>query len=379
MNDQTPEYPRSDPQITVAVEPVVTEQGWVPGVAGPPRSSAAPGPCPHRIRWRDLKTTWKLLFAAIAVLVSGTLPLAFIGLFVAGGLFVAVGIAESDTLALIFAVILAAAVTPLLVGFVSYVRIWRRLHRPGLLVCVLTTVATLLMAGGAGAAAIATPDVWVIALVIPPLALVVVLWYFRAVLYPRSTCADYPWFPARVLTLLRVDPGSAVRYDEPSFRIEDCPHVVRFRDLRTRHLIVAIGFSVLYFFYQIAFGAEIIFWLQALLDASGNGRETAVMAIGGLVFLPLAIVGCFEFSARAKRLHRASTPVYVLAISGFVGSAALAVWMAATLGDPLFYWLAVPAVVPVLSATSAASALTKRSECRSNPGLPQKIVAMLKA
>jgi hypothetical protein len=378
MNDHTPDLLRRDPHISVeAAEPeTVPATGWV---APARRTLPAPVPnayCHHHIRFRHLRARgWLQFIGAIAALTANWLVVS-IGV-VAGTVALVLALFDGTGSLVFVAFLLAFGAALMAVGNVALAVTWGRFHRPSDTVIVLDSIGFLLFSCGIVLFA-ARSGVPVLALLAVPGAVVTaMLWRFRSVLYHRSSCADYPWFPPSVLAILREHRVETVDVAAESW-IEACTHVVRFRDLRPRHRIAGIGFSMLYVVYLLAFAVELIALLGLWAGSFITGREAVALTVVAVVSLPLVIVGLVEYFARAKRLHRAPTPVYVLAISGFVGSAALAAWMAMITHDLLFYGFAALAVVPVLSATSAARSLTRRSECRSNPGLPPKIQEMLK-
>lgn len=204
--DYHPQGPdRPDPLITVEPAPFASEAGNDPGWAHArhiaPFRVVAPGECPHRVRVRDLKASRKIVFLLAALPVYGSALLSLVGMPF-GGLMVGMGAADSDLTMLVVGAVMAALAAALVFGFVACVRVWRRLHRPGLLVCVLSSAVLplALFFGGALAFGFSLPWLLVAA---PPVAPMIVLWYFRAVLHPRETCANYPWLPLKILAMLK--------------------------------------------------------------------------------------------------------------------------------------------------------------------------------
>lgn len=196
------------PEPLITVEPAPFSPGtdrdpeWAHArYAAAPRN-VLPGRCPHRVRVRDLKASKRFVFMLVAPLLYGSLLEGGAGLLF-GGVMVGLAIDESAPAALILGSIFLLLAAALVFGFVGCVVAWRGLHRPGLPVCVLSTVvpplilvfvALVLLGGG--------PAVLVV-LVVAPVVPMIVLWYFRAVLNSRSTCAHYPWLPMKIARMIR--------------------------------------------------------------------------------------------------------------------------------------------------------------------------------
>lgn len=195
---------RPDPLITVEPAPfapgAAQDAGWARLGAADPQA-IAPGGCPHRVRVRELKAPMQILFTVTALLVCGSALVALAGLLFTG---VMVGIAIGDwhPVGYVLLPLLAGLFGQMLFGFIACVRVWRRLHRPGLLVCVLSTIAPpLVLAFVALIADSTTP--WLMLAVVPPVAPMIVLWYCRSALYSARTCAGHPWLPPQIHAMRR--------------------------------------------------------------------------------------------------------------------------------------------------------------------------------
>lgn len=210
MDSEPPDAALPGPRITVEPAPFEpgagADTGWAHGRRAANRAApfrvVAPGECPHRLSVRDLKGSNRIAFVLAAVPVFGTALQSLLSL-VFGGVMVGIGFGESDATMLLVGSAMAVLAAMLVVGFVACVRTWRGLHRPELAVCVLGTIAPPLILAFVAMLAYGGGWPWLMPLVVPPVAPMLVLWYFRTVLHSRETCADYPWLPARILAMRR--------------------------------------------------------------------------------------------------------------------------------------------------------------------------------
>jgi hypothetical protein len=163
---------------------------------------AVPVECPHRVTVWDLKGSNQIVFAVAALLVFASGLLGFAGLAIAVSAAI-VSMVEPDVRSFITFVALTLLTRMLIAGFLACVRVWKRLHRPDLIALGLSVIAPLgvfamvafMMTHGAPA--------WVLLLGVPPVAVTVVLGYFRAVLYHPGTCGYHPWLPVRIQQLVK--------------------------------------------------------------------------------------------------------------------------------------------------------------------------------
>ncbi|MFG3341701.1 hypothetical protein [Glycomyces sp. NPDC048151] len=201
------EAARPDPLITVEAAPpdAGEDAGWIRGrraaeFRAPSRLVVAPGECPHRVRVRDLQGPTQIAFVLAAVPVFGS-ALMSLGSLLFGGVMVGMGVDGPDATMIVVGAVMAFLAAVLLFGAVVCVRVWRGLHRPGLAVCVSSTAAPPLILVFVALLAFGGGQPWLMLLVAPPVGPMIVLWYFRAVLHPRETCADYPWLPSDLLRM----------------------------------------------------------------------------------------------------------------------------------------------------------------------------------
>lgn len=199
----------NQPDPHIFVEPAPFESGagadpaWARGrdaVQRPP--VVVPGQCPHRVRWRDLKAASRAVFVLVAVLVFTSLLEAAFGLLF-GGVMLAAGIDMSELSMVVLGPAIVVMAAMLLVGFLACAGAWRRLHEPGRFGCVLSTIASPLVLVFLGLWAIGSGWPWLMLFVAPPVAPMIVLWWFRSATYSRETCASYPWLPPRLAALRR--------------------------------------------------------------------------------------------------------------------------------------------------------------------------------
>jgi hypothetical protein len=207
MDSEPPEAAMPGPLITVEPAPFESdageESGWAHGRRVAAYRAVAPGECPHRISVRDLQGSKQIVFLLAAVPVYGSALQSLLSL-VFGGVMIGKGFGESDAMMILVGSVMAVLAATLVVGFVACVRVWRGLHRPELAVCVLSTVVSPLILAFVAALAYGGGWPWLMLLVVPPVAPMLVLWYFRTVLHSRETCAGYPWLPASILAMRRV-------------------------------------------------------------------------------------------------------------------------------------------------------------------------------
>jgi hypothetical protein len=202
MDTNSREAAPPDPLITVEPAPS-GHRGvdWTPVQDTGPYPILAPGPCPHRVRVRDLKASSKIVFTLTVPLMYGSALLGFAGL-IFGLVMTGAGFAKAEPALFMIGPILVVVTVVLGCGFVVCLRVWRSLHKPGRLVCVLNTIAPAMflvlaafLIGGGG-------PMWLLLFALPPMVTTTILWFFHAVLYPSGTCGAYPWLPAKIQRLL---------------------------------------------------------------------------------------------------------------------------------------------------------------------------------
>ncbi|HEX2145689.1 MAG TPA: hypothetical protein VHG10_14405, partial [Glycomyces sp.] len=374
-------------ELQISVEPAAAppDGDRAPGWTEAATVTRAPEPfraaaCTHRVKVRELRSRGVLLWMLGVLMIVGTgfvaLTAVFVGLEVFGSDPGVDLLLQSAVLAMTAGGVLSV------VDVATLVRSWRRLHRPSLPMLAVSSVGTALLLLGVLILSFGIERFWLAAFAVPALVVNQLLWYLRSVLYGRSTCRTWPGLSARARTMLRHDPGPmAVRIavERPDeFRIEDCPHQVKFREVRPVGQVIGVVYTVLYLAYTLGF------WLLALdlltnHDRLARGGVERWAIIGGLVAIALNVGGWLELKARSKRLHRASLGVYALAFAGCLGTGATAICVAVVLDRPIFYGEALLAIVMAHWAFSAMVALKPRSACRADPELPPKLQTILKA
>lgn len=206
MDSEPPVAAMPGPIITVEPAPFEPgageDPGWAHGRLAASYRAVAPGACPHRVRVRDLKGHMQFVFLVVVLLVYGS-GLLSLGSLLFGGVMVGMSVGEADAVMLLVGSVMATLAAALVFGFVACVRVWRGLHQPGLAVCVLSTVAPPLILLFVAMLAFGGGLPWLMLLVVPPVAPMIALWYFRAVLYPRETCAGHPRLPTTIIAKLR--------------------------------------------------------------------------------------------------------------------------------------------------------------------------------
>jgi hypothetical protein len=204
MDTNSLEAAPPDPLITVEPAPSGHRGAdWThaQNAAPIPVPVVVPAECPHRVKARDLKASNKLVFAIAAILVyaSGFLGFASLPFAVAAAI---VSMLKPDVKSFIAFVALTLLTRMLIAGFFACLRVWKRLHRPDLIAFALGTIAPAAVFAIIGFMLTRGGPAWVLLFGVPPVAVMIVLWYFRAVLYPRETCANYPWLPASFMKQL---------------------------------------------------------------------------------------------------------------------------------------------------------------------------------
>jgi hypothetical protein len=193
------------PEPLITVEPAPSEDrgaDWAHAQHLGPHPVAPPGRCPHRVRVRDLKASSKIVFTLTVPLMCGSALLGFAGL-IFGLLMTGAGFAKAEPALFIIGPIIVVASAVFESGFIVCVRVWRGLHKPGRLVCVLNTVAPAMLLMLAAFLKLGGGPAWLFLFGVPPMAVMVVLWYFRAVLYHPGTCGYHPWLPVRIQQLVK--------------------------------------------------------------------------------------------------------------------------------------------------------------------------------
>ncbi|THV21685.1 hypothetical protein [Glycomyces paridis] len=214
MHIEPLEPARTEPRITVEAAPAEADGGV--GARSAREGRPTRSLCPHRIRLRDLRAGPVAVFAVAAPLVFAAMAVAAATLLIAAVLG-ALGVDRSEPAMLVAAVFLAALAAQFALGAAACVRAWRRLHRPGVLGCVLTTVAAGVFPLIVGVVAAGNGWAWLTLVVVPPLATMTVLWYLRSATLDRATCVQYPWPPPRLQSLLKPRPPAAQEERSPYF------------------------------------------------------------------------------------------------------------------------------------------------------------------
>lgn len=328
------------------------------------------------------------MFALASAMVAVTAVEAIAG-FTAGAAGLIWGSAESDGFVAAVSIGALLASVLLAVAAVAAVRNWTRLHRPGRAVAWLGVAGFLVPMAGLSVYLSDEYRSWAYALVVPPIFVSWALSYLRSVLHERATCRSHPDLPPHIRAMLRHVPeptpptaagaaaiSAATESDE--FRIEDCPHFVKLGDLRPRYQVQGVVFSVLYLLYW--FGAVAL--AGQILINLGNAVHTAVETVSVALAVPfmlaMVVLSNKDLAARSKRVHKSSADVTVWNLLGYAATLGTAIW-ATRLGSPLPLVLAVLAFILATDAVNAATSLTYRSECRTNPELPPAIRAMLRS
>jgi hypothetical protein len=163
---------------------------------------AAPVECPHRVKVRDLKGANQIVFAVAAPLVfaSGLLGFAALPFAIAAAI---VSTVEPEVPSFIGSEVLALIAWMLIAGFLACLRVWKQLHRPDMTACVSSAIASAAMFAAFAFMMTHGSPAWMLLFGVPPVAVMVVLWYFRAVLYHPSTCGYHPWLPVRIQQLVK--------------------------------------------------------------------------------------------------------------------------------------------------------------------------------
>lgn len=201
--------PQARPDPLIYVEPAPFEPGVGEGPEATPRvrdtallAPAAAFRCPHRVHWWDLKVADRIGFVLVALLVYAAMVLALAGLPF-GFLMAVTGLAERSLVGSVVGSAIVAIGALLLAGAVTCHRVWRRLHRPGLLICVLGTVTPPLTLAFLAVMVLGGGWPWLVLFVVPSVAVMLLLWGFRAVLYSGGTCRSYPWLPPKIASMLK--------------------------------------------------------------------------------------------------------------------------------------------------------------------------------
>lgn len=205
MDTNSREAAPPDPLITV--EPAPSGHRGVDwthaqNAAPVPDLVAVPVECPHRITVWDLKGSNQVVFAFAALLVfaSGLLGFAGLAFSIAAAV---LSMVEPEVASFVAFAALALLTRMLIAGFLACVRIWKRLHRPDSIALGLSVIAPLAVFAIAVFMMTHGAPAWVLLLGLPPVAVMVVLGYFRAVLYHPGTCGYHPWLPVKIQQLVR--------------------------------------------------------------------------------------------------------------------------------------------------------------------------------
>ncbi|MEV3935397.1 hypothetical protein AB0K52_05375 [Glycomyces sp. NPDC049804] len=197
------------PDPVIYVEPAPFEPGVGEGLEDRARvrdtALIAPAPalrCPHRVNWWDLQAANRIGFVLVVLLVWAAAVMALAGLPF-GIALTLLGYLQEDLPGFLFGVALSAIGALLLSGVVVCHRVWRRLHRPGLLVCALNTFTPPLVLVFVGYMVLEGAWPWLVVFVVPPVAEMIVLWWFRSVLYSGATCVGHPWLPPTIAAMLK--------------------------------------------------------------------------------------------------------------------------------------------------------------------------------
>ncbi|THV42785.1 hypothetical protein [Glycomyces buryatensis] len=202
MDHQTPPADTGTGRIWVEPAEYEVSQKPVPPRRQSIRRAPAPAPCWHRVRLHQLQPSWQALFALVVTLVFASLVSAA-GLFFAGAVSLLWGMVSYDVLLTAIGTAMLICMAFAIGAFVSCIRTWRRLHRPGTGALATSTAGALVTLALAILVASAMTIPWVLAFTVSPLAMASVLWYLWLVLYDRSTCVEYPVLPPRVQAMLK--------------------------------------------------------------------------------------------------------------------------------------------------------------------------------
>lgn len=365
------ETPRADPQIFVEAAPIPSAAA--PGWAEPVVTRTKRHRCPHWVRFADLNAKGRSRRALSVLAVWSSWAVIAVGLFAGlAGVFAAF---EKGAEPVAFGgLTMACGAVLQAVSTVALAWAWRRLHRPKDFVIGLAASGFLLHLIGLGVF-LTIVDSHHAVLVAAAVPYALVLWQlvaFRNALYPRDTCRTHPGLPPAIRALLRHDPES-VDPGATRYRTADCPHRLRFGDLKGRYQAMTLFSTVLVLAYLVA-----LLVMMALVSSrrAASGGVEPMPLIVMLLFAMLNMVCLQEISVRSKRFHRVPTPLFIGALAGYAFTVAVCMW---TGGGPVAFATMALAAYWALVAVYAMKHLPPRSECASRPELPPVIQKMLKA
>jgi hypothetical protein len=371
-------------------DPVITVEPGGPAADGHIRSTAPVPvpqldlPCPHRVRFRDLRPAGRFLYASSLA--------AFAVNSLAQGAAVLIALAHDSGL-VVFSLLVSGSIFTA-VGTRALRRTWARLHRPTLTALWTDGIGILCWAVGSVLLSYQTDQYWAVLLVVVALPVPWLLMVLYGLLYDRSTCRSHPGFPPRFAELLvHPYPVSAAPAAGPAhpgwaappaqsawaaaapqapYRREDCPHFVPFADLRTRYRATSALDPVLTFVYFAGIGAFLVDVYGATAELFTTEDAIYNTAAFAVLLLPLNFVGLREISRRSKRLHRPSAAVFTLSLLGYLITALLC--GSAALGGMAVAWpAAIIALYRTVGLIIAMAELPRRAACR---GLPPVTPAM---
>ncbi|WP_112134982.1 hypothetical protein [Glycomyces dulcitolivorans] len=254
-----------------------------------------------------------------------------------------------------------------IIGGAALLQVRRFLHRPPLGALWAHGLGILALTAGFLHFGHRTGWYWTVAFVILALPAPWILWILRGLLHDRSTCRTDPGFSPEFRELLAREPVWATPDPKASSRIEDCPHFVPVKDLRTRYRVAAALNPTLI----LAYFAGIALYL---IDVSDNGRLVTDVVGFATVLLPLNLVGLRESHNRAKRLHRPTRAVFTMSFLGYAITILLT-GEAALYGAAYSWPVAILAAYRAVDLVIAMFTLPGRAACRS---LPAELPVMAK-
>jgi hypothetical protein len=372
----------SDAPVPGRHEPPVTVEAAASGAAGGPDWAGSVVTrterhhCAHRLWFQHLNTGGRVRVVGGVVALAVSWTVIVFGFIV--GLALLINGADSPRPGLIGLLLVIGTVLQLF-GVIAFASVWRRPHRPQDAVLVTAAVGFLVFLTAA-VLLIVVADLYAAPLFAAPFA--VVLWqlfWFRQVLYGRSSCRTFPGYAPAVRAMLEHDPGLYAVLPEPDrFRLEHCPHTLPFGELRRSAQVMSVVNSVLLLGYVAA-----LLWLMFVLVSrpefgrAGPGHEAVAYLAAGTIML-LNMPGLQEMKARSQRYHRAAAGYYAAAFTGYALTAAIGFWSAVILDDPATLIVTLLAAYWGLSASFAFTRLPSRSACGALQAPPPVVQKMLR-
>ena len=144
---------------------------------------------------RDLKASMRFVVVLVAFPVCASLLEGCAGVLFAG-VMIGLGVDDGDLSAVVVGAVFALLASVLVAGFAACALAWFGQRCPGLLVCVLGTAAPPLILVLVALWTLGGGPPWLVALLVPPIGPMIVLWCFRSVMDGRVRDAARPWLPA---------------------------------------------------------------------------------------------------------------------------------------------------------------------------------------